>query len=129
VISYPHTAIGGDAIAGGVIYHGTRIPALKGKLLFGDITTGHVWYADMQDVLSADDGKAATLAPMHVIDAGLRQIVEQTFHARGGTGALPGSAAVAGRGRVDLRLADDSSGEIYVITKTDGMVRTVAGIR
>ena len=51
VIAYPHTASGGDAIAGGVIYRGSRIPALKGKLLFGDITTGHVWYADMADVL------------------------------------------------------------------------------
>ena len=51
VIAYPHTASGGDAIAGGFIYRGTRIPALKGKLLFGDITTGHIWYAEMADVL------------------------------------------------------------------------------
>ncbi len=51
VIAYPHAASGGDAIAGGFIYRGSRIPALKGKLIFGDITTGHVWYADMADVL------------------------------------------------------------------------------
>src|SRR5690242_139424 len=83
VISYPHTGIGGDAIAGGVIYHGTRIPALQGKLVFGDITTGHIWYADMKDVLAADDGVAKTLAPMHELDAGLRQLVLDTYHARG----------------------------------------------
>ena len=130
VIAYPHTAIGGDAIAGGVIYHGLRIPALKGKLVFGDITTGHVWYADMKDVLRADDGKAATLAPMHELDAGLRQLVEATFHARGGRGeTLPGAAAVAGRGRVDLRFAEDSAGELYVITKTDGMIRMAVGMK
>ena len=57
VIAYPHARRSrGDAIAGGVIYRGNKIPALKDKLLFGDITTGHVWYADIKDVLSADDG-------------------------------------------------------------------------
>ena len=56
VIAYPHAGGGGDAIAGGFIYRGTRIPALKGKLLFGDITTGRIWYAEMADVLKADDG-------------------------------------------------------------------------
>jgi mono/diheme cytochrome c family protein len=130
VIAYPHAAIGGDAIAGGVIYRGSRIPALKGKLLFGDITTGHVWYAEMADVLRADDGVATTLAPMHEIDAGLRQLVETTFHTRGGVGeALPGAGAVSGRGRVDMRFAEDSSGELYIMTKSDGMIRQVVGLK
>jgi hypothetical protein len=130
VIAYPHTSIGGDAIAGGFIYRGNRIPALKGKLLFGDITTGHVWYADMKDVRSADDGNPTTLAPMHELDAGLRRLVEETFHARGGRGdALPGAAAVSGRGRVDVRFAEDSAGELYLMTKSDGMIRQVVGVR
>ena len=130
VIAYPHAASGGDAIAGGFIYRGTRIPALKGKLLFGDITTGHVWYADMADVLGADDGNPATLATMHEMDAGLRRLVEETFRARGGQGdALPGAAAVSGRGRVDVRFAEDSAGELYVLTKSDGMIRQVVGFR
>ena len=129
VIAYPHTSIGGDAIAGGVIVRDGRMPALAGTLLFGDITTGHVWYADMKDVLRADDGDPATLAPMHPLDAGLRALVERTFHARGGQGTLPGAAAVAGRGRVDLRFAQDSSGDIYFITKTDGMIRRLVGVQ
>jgi mono/diheme cytochrome c family protein len=130
VIAYPHTAAGGDAIAGGVVYHGSRVPELKGKLVFGDITTGHVWYAEMKDVLAADDGKAETLAPMHALDANLRTLVEDTFHARGGRGdALPGAAAVSGRGRVDLRFAEDSDGELYVLTKSDGMIRRVVGMK
>jgi glucose/arabinose dehydrogenase len=130
VIAYPHTAAGGDAIAGGVIYHGTRVPGLKGKLVFGDITTGHIWYADMADVLNADDGKAETLASMHPLDAGLRGLVEAAFHARGGKGdALPGNGAVSGRGRVDLRFAEDADGELYVITKSDGMIRRVVGMK
>jgi mono/diheme cytochrome c family protein len=130
VIAYPHTSVGGDAIAGGAIYRGNKIPSLKGKLLFGDITTGRVWYADMKDVRSADDGKAATLAPMHEIDAGLRRLAEETFRARGGRGeTLPGAAAVAGRGRVDVRFAEDSAGELYLLTKSDGMIREVIGFK
>jgi mono/diheme cytochrome c family protein/glucose/arabinose dehydrogenase len=130
VIAYPHTNSGGDAIAGGFVYRGTRIPALKGKLLFGDITTGRIWYAEMADVLRADDGDPTTVAPMHELDTGLRRLVEDTFRARDGQGgALPGAAAVSGRGRVDVRVAEDGAGELYVLTKSDGMIRQVVGVR
>jgi mono/diheme cytochrome c family protein len=130
VIAYPHAGGGGDAIAGGFIYRGTRIPALKGRLLFGDITTGRIWYAEMADVLKADDGDPATLAPIHELDTGLRRLVEETYRARGGQGdALPGAAAVSGRGRVDVRFAEDGAGELYLLTKSDGMIRQVVGVR
>jgi mono/diheme cytochrome c family protein len=130
VIAYPHAAGGGDAIAGGFIYRGSRIPALKGKLVFGDITTGRIWYAEMADVIKADDGDPATIAPLHEIDAGLRKLTEETFRARGGRGdALPGAAAVAGRGRVDMRFAEDNNGELYIMTKSDGMIRQVVGLK
>ena len=47
VIQYPHNRdSGGDAIASGFIYRGTLVPALKDKLVFGDITTGRIWYAE-----------------------------------------------------------------------------------
>jgi hypothetical protein len=130
VIAYPHTSKGGDAIAGGFVYRGTRIPALKGKLLFGDITSGRIWYADMAEVRRADDGDPATVAPMHEMDNDLRRLAEATFRARGGVGdSLPGNAAVAGRGRVDLRFAEDGAGELYILTKSDGMSRQVVGVR
>ena len=90
---------GGDAIAGGFVYRGSKIPALRGKLVFGDITTGRIWYAERADVLAADDGNPATVAQIHEMDAGLRRIVEETYRARGGKGeacpALPPSRAVA----------------------------------
>lgn len=130
VIAYPHTGSGGDAVAGGFIYRGSRIPALKGRLLFGDITTGRIWYAEMADVSRADDGDPATLAPIHELNTGLRRLVEETFRARGGRGeALPGAAAVSGRGRVDVRFAEDNAGELYLLTKSDGMIRQVVGVR
>jgi mono/diheme cytochrome c family protein/glucose/arabinose dehydrogenase len=129
-IAYPHAASGGDAIAGGIVYRGNRIPGLRGKLLFADITTGRIWYSEMKDVRLADDGDPATLAPMQEVDAGLRRLVEETFRARGGRGGtLPGAAAISGRGRVDVRFAVDNAGEIYVLTKSDGMIRRVVGFK
>ena len=99
-------------------------------MIFGDIASGRVWYAEMADVLRADDDSPATLAPIHEIDAGLRRLTEATFRTRGGRGeTLPGAAAVAGRGRVDLRFAEDRDGEIYVLTKSDGMIRQVVGFK
>ena len=131
VIQYPHMAeSGGDAIAGGFVYRGSKIPALRGKLVFGDITTGRMWYAELADVLAADDGNPATVAQTHEMDAGLRRLVEETYRARGGKGeGLPGAAAVSGRGRVDFRFAVDNDGELYILTKSDGMIRKVVGAR
>jgi len=105
------------------------LPSLRNKLVFGDITTGRVWYADRDQVIAADDGKAKTVAPIHELDAGLRRIAEEKYRQRGGKGeALPGMGAIAGRGRVDLRFAEDADGELYVLTKSDGMIRRVVGV-
>ena len=129
VIQYPHNReTGGDAIANGFVYRGTRVPAFRDKLVFGDITTGRIWYANRADVLAADDGNPTSVAPIYEIDAGLRRLTEETYRARGGKGeALPGMGAMAGRGRVDLRFAVDNEGELYILTKSDGMIRKVVG--
>jgi mono/diheme cytochrome c family protein len=131
VIAYPHTpAAGGDAIANGFVYRGTRIPALQGTLVFGDITTGRIWYAHMNEVLAADDGDPLTLAPLHELGTQLRALSEETYRRRGGKGpGLPGRGAVAGAGRIDLRLAEDSAGELYVLTKGDGMIRELRSVK
>jgi mono/diheme cytochrome c family protein len=131
VVAYPHTpAAGGDAIANGFVYRGTRIPALQGTLVFGDITTGRIWYAHMKDVLAADDGNPLTLAPLHELGTQLRALSEETFRRRGGKGPnLPGRGAVAGPGRIDIRLAEDRDGELYVLTKSDGMIRELRSVK
>jgi hypothetical protein len=51
------------------------------------------------------------------------------YHARGGKrAALPGGATLAPSGRVELRFAVDRDGELYLLTKSDGMMRVVTGI-
>ena len=59
-----------------------------------------------------------------------RRIVEETYRERGGKApTLPGMAAVSGPGRVDVRLAEDNDGELYLLTKADGVIRKIVGAR
>jgi hypothetical protein len=146
VIQYPHSpALGyGDAIAGGFVYRGTRLPELQGKFVFGDITTGQLFYADLAAMAAADDGNPATLAPFQRIEvwwdnprnpAGperfdrMYEIVLDEYRARGGRDVdLPGAATVSdltGGGRADIRFAVDAAGELYLLSKSDGMIRAV----
>jgi hypothetical protein len=144
VLEYGHEPGGGDAIAGGFVYRGTAIPQLAGTFIFGDISTGRLWSAKFSDMLAADDGVAGTVAEireLHIwwddpsdspdrgkqIYPSMRPIVEAGYRTRGGK-ALPGTATVAGSGRVDLRFGRDRSGELYLLSKSDGMIRAVTGV-
>jgi hypothetical protein len=147
VLEYGHGPRGGDAIAGGFGYQGSAIPDLRGKYVLGDTSTGRMWYADIKAMLAADDGIASTLAELHELRiawndpsdtpdtgtrlySGMARVVEAGYHARGGKDPdLPGAATVAGSGRVDLRFGVDRSGELYVLSKSDGMIRLVTGIK
>jgi dienelactone hydrolase len=145
VVQYGHESRGGDAIAGGFVYRGAAVPALRGKYIFGDISTGRVWYADLEDMLAAEK-HPGTVAAAHEMsiswhdptdspDRGtqiyptMAGVVTAGYHSRGGKDPdLPGTATVSGSGRVDLRLALDRSGELYVLSKSDGMIRAVTGV-
>ena len=143
VIQYGHVENGGDAIGSGFLYNGKAIPSLRGKYLFTDITTGRIWYASYRAMLAADDGKPDTMAAIHEVkllwddptdspDAGRKAydsmfpIAEAGYHARGGKDPhLPGRATVTKGGRADARFSIDADGELYLYTKSDGMIRAV----
>jgi Glucose / Sorbosone dehydrogenase len=145
VIQYGHGPEGGDSIGSGFVYNGKRVPALRGKYIFTDLTTGRIWYAHYKDMLAADDGKASTLATIHEVrvrwndpadepDAGRRTydsmfpIVESAYHSRGGKSPrLAGRAELVKGGRADVRFAIDADGELYLYSKGDGVIRTVVG--
>ena len=146
VIEYAHTAAGGDAIAGGFVYRGKAVPALQGKYVFADISTGRIWYADYKEMLAADDRNPATLAALHDVHlrwvapgepaaAGGRlypsafPVVLAAYKARGGMDPdLPGTSTVSGPGRADVRFGVDSAGELYLLSKVDGMIRAVVAV-
>jgi hypothetical protein len=145
VVQFPHTQEGGDAISGGFVYRGALLPTLAGKYVFGDITTGRIWFADLREMLAADDTNPATLARMHPLqvrwdhpadspDRGpqlfpsMFPVVLAGYRARGGADAdLPGRSTVSGPGRADIRFALDAVGELYILSKADGVIRAVTG--
>ncbi len=145
VIQYGHGPDGGDSIGSGFVYNGKAMPALRGKYIFTDLTTGRIWYADYKDMLAADDGKPGTLAAIHEVkvrwndphdspDAGAQvydsmfPVVEAAYHARGGKSPhLPGRQELVKGGRSDVRFAIDAAGELYLYSKGDGVIRKVVG--
>ncbi|WP_074652523.1 PQQ-dependent sugar dehydrogenase [Terriglobus roseus] len=147
------TSVEGNAIAGGFVYRGKKWPALQSCVVFGDITSGRIFYAKVADLVSATDGDPTTLAPYTEIKTDLPQIAAERAKIRvaalppaaapptatppaAGTPAAPPSAAAAAfraarsfPPRTDMRLATDSDGEIYVMTKSDGVIRRIESIQ
>ena len=138
VVQYGHLPEGGDAIGSGYVYTGKALPGLRGKYIFSDLSTGRVWYADWKEMLAADDGDPQTMARMHEVKLRWRDAVHDTFmpiaqaayRSRGGKDPdLPGRGTVSGSRRADARFAIDAAGELFVYSKTDGMIRQVVGMR
>ncbi len=138
VIAYPHTSEGGvDAIANGFVYRGKQIPALRGKFIFGDITGGRLWWAAMNEMVAADDLDPKSMAQMHEVKIAwngeeykrIAPVNEKAYHARGGKAEhLPGAGRVAG-GRSDIRLGMDAAGELYIMSKSDAVIRAIVSAR
>ena len=103
VAQYDHSD--GPAICGGFVYRGTAIPALVGHYVFGDIVNGRVFSV-----------------PISALRLGAQaQIQEVTLLRNGNTVTLRGLLGTSGR--VDLRFGQDQAGEMYVMTKQDGIIR------
>jgi hypothetical protein len=146
VAAYSHWD--GDGICGGFVYRGSLMPALYGKYVFGDITCGRLFYCDLAELIAADDTNHLTLAAVHelqIVVNGVKRrvfdIVSARYHEKGGTAnALPGgcSGLVTGGndpegipygcGRADIRLAQGGDGELYLLSKSDGMIRQFAAV-
>ncbi|MEM7627105.1 MAG: PQQ-dependent sugar dehydrogenase [Planctomycetota bacterium] len=117
VAQYDHDE--GRAIAGGFVYRGSAVPELRGKFVFGDIVNGRIFYSELDDLLAADDGDAATTADIHELqlrfdgaDTDLLDIVRDSL----------GDPSIS---RTDLRFGVDNAGELYILTKQDGVIRTL----
>jgi hypothetical protein len=147
VATYSHWD--GDAIASGFVYRGSLMPALYGKYIFADITTARLFYCDFEEMLAADDGNRLTLATIHelqVVFNGMKRrafdLISQKYHQKGGTSAnaLPGGCGGLntvgndpegvpyGCGRADVRLARGGDGELYLLSKSDGMIRQLSAV-
>ncbi len=93
----------GTAISGGFEYHGTAIPELVGKYVFGDIGTGKLFYVETKDLKL---GKQATIKKWALSKDGVITSIQQ----------------LCKNTRVDMRFGMDSKGELYLLTKYDGKI-------
>jgi hypothetical protein len=142
VVIWGHDERGGDCAGSGYLYTGKTVPALRGKFLYNDITTGRIWYSEYTDMLAADDGDPKTMAKMYEVkllwndpkdspDAGqqvfdmMLPIVRNTYANRGAKNEQMNGRSLLGPGRADVRLAVDQAGEMYVYSKSDGMIRRI----
>lgn len=102
-VQYRHDL--GRAITGGYVYRGRLIPALQGKYVFGDIASGRIFFTDAGRLVN---GKAAGFAEIKLKHLGRQKTLLEILD---------------NDSRADLRFGLDAAGEIYVLTKRDGMIR------
>jgi glucose/arabinose dehydrogenase len=108
--TYPALQYGhhlGLAVTGGFVYRGKTLPVLEGKYIFGDIASGRIFFAEV-DQLS--NGKSTPFFELPLVYQGKQQSVLDVVHAS----------------RADLRFGLDELGEIYLLTKQDGVIRRFA---
>lgn len=105
VAMYDHDE--GNAIVGGFIYRGEDIPELTGMYLFGDILNGRTFVVEADSLLPD------------------RWIMPQELFLTDENGNIIDLQALENNGRADLRFGNDLSGNIYILTKSDGYVRTL----
>jgi Glucose / Sorbosone dehydrogenase len=110
----------GVSVTDGFTYHG-RIPALRGKFVFGDIQRGRVFVADVAALKKADDGIPQTVAP----------IEEMQLYTRGADGTrtnvslqeLIDKTMGAKISRADLHIGRSKDGELFITSRQDGWIR------
>src|SRR5690606_4384537 len=110
------TASGGAT--GGMVYRGTDVPQLNGRLLFGDMPSGEMFH------VSADNLPRGGQDPIRRVlfttegnntPRPLLAIVHEKTKAQGKTPAT----------RSDMRFYPTASGRIFVLNKADGVVRVI----
>jgi hypothetical protein len=168
VAVYSH--VEGDAIGSGFVYRGKLMPKMVGKYIFTDITTGRIFYTDLNEMVATRSfrGKQAPIHEIQVmykspydpsanapVQRRMYDIVAETYAHKDGTanadspqGVLPGSANATGGwrgktfllgttdpygvpyggGRADVRLSLGGDGELYIMSKSDGMIRKMTAV-
>ncbi|MEV6301631.1 PQQ-dependent sugar dehydrogenase [Actinoplanes sp. NPDC051861] len=107
----------GVAVAGGFVYRGNDIPALRGKYVFGDLVAGTVFYTEASEMRRGRP--PATIHRLHLFTPAGESVRMQQ---------LSGPGAPGNPERVDLRFGTDSRGELYILAKANGKIWKVTGL-
>jgi glucose/arabinose dehydrogenase len=104
VAMYDHDE--GFAIAGGFVYGSDRIPGLKDMFLASDIRSGKLF-----------------LVPADNLEPGTTSVFQRWYLRNASNIILDPFQMVGSSNRTDLRIGQDHFGQIYILTKQDGIVR------
>ncbi len=165
VAAFSH--LDGIAIGSGYVYRGKLMQQMAGKYFFTDISSGRLFYTDLDAMLAARATTPQKLAPISeiqivyqspddvakgAVNRRMFDIVADAFvrkkGVRSGNCVLPdgssnekGVITCGGRGqgkdpdgvpwgggRADVRLAIDGDGELYLMSKGDGMIRKLTSV-
>jgi hypothetical protein len=110
----------GRAISGGFAYHG-EIEALQGKFVFGDLSVGRVFAADVDALKRADDGIPRTVAPIEEIQLFVRDSDGSETDV-----SFPGLIELTNgepANRADMHIGQGANGEIFLTSRQDGTIR------
>jgi glucose/sorbosone dehydrogenase len=153
--SYSHRD--GASIGSGFVYRGKLMPQMVGKYFFSDIVTGRLLYTDLAEMVAAAGvhGKQAQIHELQLVYKSpyetnatpskrrMFDIVAEAYsHKRTkvppNNNVLPGNTGLTagadpdgnkyGGGRADVRLGMGGDGEIYVLSKQDGMIRKLVSV-
>jgi len=106
VAQYDHDE--GSAISGGFVYAGSKLPKLRGKYIFGDMSRGWLYYSEIKEM---NDGEQAAIYRLKVsIDGNVSDMADITQSKR-----------------VDLRIGIDYDRELYLFSKGNGAVYKISG--
>ncbi len=94
------------AVTGGFVYRGTAVADLVGHYLYGDMVSGRIFHAPVADL------KLGTQVP-----------VKELTLVRGGKPTTLLALVGSPLNRTDLRFGQDQDGEVYILTKQDGVIR------
>jgi hypothetical protein len=106
VAQYDHDE--GNAISGGFVYNGAKIPALRGKYVFGDVVNGRVFAVESSELVT---GRQAPVQELEIEVGGKRATFQE----------------LTGNKKTDLRFGTGSGNELYLYTKSDGKIYRVVG--
>ena len=108
VIQYDHDE--GNAVSGGFVYNQSELPLLNDHYLFGDIPRGTLFLSPLDEI---ENGKTASIQKIGLeLNAEPISLID-----------------LRPNERVDLRFGQDSKGNLYLFTKSNGKVYRITDFK
>jgi glucose/arabinose dehydrogenase len=107
-----------SASVGAMVYRGTAIPQLNGRLLFGDMPSGEMFHVSADDLPKGGQDairRVLFATPRGAAPRTFLQIVQEKNKAQGKPVAQ----------RADMRFDANAAGQIFVLNKADGTLRVM----